>query len=175
MTGQLAPREVAEAPAGDTGSLPGLAGRACVLNLSQRTRRPLSVSVHCAQIVLRSPRPPLLGRRSQPSLEVLVPAPCRLAASCPPSLETQNLPGAAEGERISCRSPVPSLLLTSPALGCAGADLRAPGLGRPSSADVALVETSRDHCWFICQCRRPDRKMPSFPRQSQFAENFKGG
>lgn len=67
-----------------------------------------SVSVHYVQTVLRSPRTPLSGGRSRPSLEPSVPAIHRLAASRPLSVETENLPGTVEGERISCRSHRPS-------------------------------------------------------------------
>lgn len=167
--GQLAPREVAEAPAGDTESLLYLVRpREYSQPLAANTSPSFSVSVHCAQSVLRSPRPSLLGRHSQPSLEVLVPAPRRLAASRPLSLETQNLPGTAEGERVSCRSPGPRLLLTSLALGCAGAGAgaQAPGLGRRAAPTwLWLKLLGIIHCWFMRRCRRPDGKMP-FPRHS---------
>lgn len=66
-----------------------------------------SVPVHSLQAVLRSPRTPISGGRSRPSLEAPVPAVRGLATSRPLSVETESLPGTVGGERSSCRSHCP--------------------------------------------------------------------
>ena len=87
---------------------PSAAGPLLVSSVSQHTRPCLfSVPVHRVQMVLRGPRPALLGRPGQLPLEVPVPALRGLAASRPLPVEAEDLAGAAAAGGAPCRSRRP--------------------------------------------------------------------
>lgn len=65
----------------------------------------VSVSVHYAKGVLRGQSTLSSRTHSLRLLETLVPSFCRLAACCTLSVEMEQLPRAAEGKGILCKSP----------------------------------------------------------------------
>lgn len=113
---------------------PGAARPLRVSSVSQHTRHCLfSVPVHGVQMVLRGPRPSLLGRPGQLSLAAPVPALRGLAASRSLPVEAEDLAGTAEAGGTPCRSHCPFRCFAPPRSGLRGRRTWAAGLTRQKS------------------------------------------